>query len=249
MLENIRVAPSTMLRDMSINPWAVSEVSGGADNDMQAEQVSAGVDDEAPDTSGDAEETWFVTLWSALEDLFDYGAIMTFNDQLDSIQVIPADDDDEEAVHWSGDEEEDVGDLNYMSGNAMSGIQAVKQRLLGGIKSAEKSIFAKHRLDTTDMNKYIECKSKLTTRASFERAHHFSLSSTQWNVLGAVLVKSVLDRAELSTSSDPWNKEVNDAIHSMMANVATAAGSRGEPKYPLDDSELKIICNFFHIGE
>lgn len=261
MMENIRVAPSTMLKELSFNPMAnplekdireqdekiLSELFGSAtlDNSDSASDLNSWA------VIADDSETWFVTLWSALEDLFDYECIVAFGDNIGAVASLPMDtgpNADEE--DWSGEEENDeaADDQPYLAGNVISGLQAVKRMLLRGVQSAESSLFAKRKLSTTEMNKYVECKSRLIAKASLDRSHHYSLSSTQWNVLGLILVYSILTRADIiaeSTSQTPWRQLVNVVMLTLMTNCNT--GTAKDAHNPLDDNELNILLNFFHI--
>ena len=267
MLESIRIAPTTMLKDLSFDPLGGSQDEATKEEDEKILQELFGsqlkLDNAVPGTTIDTEladspeqvqgigaqesDTWFVSLWSALEDLFDYGCIMAFKESRDVVDEPPSVPDADD-VHWSGDEDDDLADDPYMAGNSMAGIQAVKNILLSGVKCAENAVFAKRKLSTSEMNKYMACKSRLISSACLDRSHHFSLTSTQWNILGAIIVNSIITRVDLedvvSAGKVAWRQHAHSVIHSLMAK---AAHGDSNSKCPLDESELDILLNFFQV--
>lgn len=260
MIESIRVAPATILRDMTFDPLASQNGEDSKEKDEKILKELFGSSntpcaEEDMEHIGQYSDTWFVSLWSALEDLFDYDCIMNFNDHHGAIAPFDAKVDNDNAP-WGGDEDEEVAqDQPYMAGNTLVGIQAVKQILVGGIKCAENVIFIKHKLSTKEMIKYIDCKNRLIKGASLERSHHFSLCSTQWNILGAIIVSSILEKNELSldiadsmfSRKGSWRQHIESVVNSFMSDCAVDKKEGGVRKFPLDKSELDILLNFFQV--
>lgn len=267
MLESIRVAPSTMLKDLSFDPLGGKQDENEKAEDERILQELFGskltLDSAAPgaidvsdadatteDPDAKEADSWFVSLWSAMEDLFDYECIMSFNDTRNVVDEPPSVPDADD-VHWSGDEDDidDAADDPYMAGNSMAGVKAVRNMVQSGIKCAENAIFSKRKLCTSEMNKYMACKSRLIATASLNRSHHFSLTSTQWNMLGAIIVCSVIARADLedvvNVGRRTWHHHTHSVMHSLMAKAVQSGDSSS--KHPLDESELDILLNFFQV--
>jgi hypothetical protein len=313
MLNDIKIAPSTTLKNLSFNPFErqpsvpgstgfetrsgivglnSNEVDEGEERVMTAEDariwaelfdktpsdtaavpmrldegaaqgrstghVPAGssdsVDVGAADGEIETESGWFVTLWSALEDLFDYDSIMSFNERTGALTPsrTQGDKDGSSDGAWGGEDsgEEDeggnedddevgsrhgngvtrgaLGGDSYISTSALANSRAIRQMLYTGIACAEDIVFALfRRFSDNERDKYNRIKNRLISRASIGRSGGVaSLTSTQWSFIGLILVDNIARRVySRETVCSRFGEEWSRAVHSAADRILL--GPRG----------------------
>jgi uncharacterized membrane protein YgcG len=145
-----------------------------------------------------------------------------------------------------------------------------------GIACAEDVVFAMfRRFSDNERDKYNRIKNKLISRASIGRSGGVaSLTSTQWNFIGLILVDSIARRiyskeASPSKFGDDWSRAVDSAADRILlasrgggagmsavvvgtssSSSSSRGGSRGggrgrSNRSCLDSAEIDILRNFF----
>ena len=265
MLNNIKISPMTTIKNLSFDPLRYEQNTLSSEDDKKiwdelfghkATSVSDDTkkdgetsDDENPNANDSATPSLFITLWSALEDIFDYDSVMAFNNRSDAISDEKAD----KEPHGNSDDDngdgEDGETGSFMAANAMTGIAAVRQMLFGGIRYAEEMLLNETytNLNAVQADSYFRRKNSLMSTANLRRAHHFSLTSSQWTALGVILVDNVLrslnlviDFNKCSDKADEWSDKLVPAFNRIIQKNSVELKG-------VDLAEFNVLRNYFRL--
>jgi hypothetical protein len=231
-LKHLRVAPSNSIRSLSYDPfahWQQQESEEGVMSDEEEDEE----DLEFVQEGDDQTSSLFLSVWSALDDLFSYTLITLAEDVAPGALGV-------NSLHDAAPMDSHI--RAPIAAESQQVQHAIVTLLDRGIKNAEKALGVMRLLQThTTQSVYSATKNRILSGVSGRLNKCPPLRSSGWTLIGLLLVDAVLLRKGLlleSVSNEVWTARVESAAAGLLGG-GHIAGSM------LRMDDMKILRSFF----